>query len=86
MHILFKISHSHNAFHAECPAAHKAHLAIEKGFPHHEHLDIGGITLHSVFINIVNANFRQQEKKLATQMRIGFIMINSEIQFWRGQS
>lgn len=51
MHIFFKISHSHDAFHAECPAAHKAHLAIEKGLPHHKHLDIRGVTLHSIYIH-----------------------------------
>lgn len=52
MHIFFKISHSHYAFHAESPAAHKAHLAIEKWLPHHKHLDIreDALPVHSKYI------------------------------------
>lgn len=38
MHVFFKVPDSHDAFQAECPAAHKANLTIEEGLPHHQHL------------------------------------------------
>lgn len=42
VHVLFKIPHSHDAFQAECPAAHKTNLTVEEGLPHHQHLEERG--------------------------------------------
>lgn len=39
VHVFLKIPYSHDAFQAECPAAHKANLTIEEGLPHHQHLE-----------------------------------------------